>query len=415
MTVAYVNHTSINGGSGTSGNGILPGSRVNGNFLIAFIQVFTGSKTISVSSGWTIVDDATDANQSSCWAWRLVDGTETAATFSWSGSATWHADCYQFSGNDTPSPVGAHNKNSGNSTTLSVSAVTTTNPNSDVIALLLTSTNLTIPTPTGYTSRNAFNDGNGSNEIADETVVSSGVASDAVSVSVTSGPWSGFIIELKGPPPPPPPPSYVNAGSFNSGTSGTATSGLPGSRVNGNLLISLVYVSGGAVNFAIGGGWTIGGHLNAGSGGDAAWAWYEVDGAEAAPSWTIDLTTWRAKCFQYTGSVAPHIGAKNTGQGSSATLAVSAITTTADNSTVVGLLTTPQATTIPTPSGYTVRDTDSSGSSLVVDETESTAGTPSDAVSVSIPSGAWSGFLIELLSVAPSTPSFTAAGALVGI
>lgn len=197
-------------------------------------------------------------------------------------------------------------------------------------------------------------------------------------------------------------PTFVNAGTPNSGVGSSPTSSLPGSRVNGNILFALVYVSGGAVGFSIGGGWTIGGIKNGNDGGDAAWAWRIVDGAEADPAWTIDFTSWHSEVKQYTGNVSSSpIGAKTSGQGDDATIVVPAVTTERDTSTIVGLLTVSANTTITTPTGFTARNTNSSGSSLTVDETTTTAGDVSDAVSAAVPSNPWSGFLIELCSVAP--------------
>jgi hypothetical protein len=199
---AFVNEGTINGSLGsTSITPALPGSRVTGNLLVAFVQITNGDVSISVDNGWTIDAGLTqhDANGSSALAWLLVDGAEAAPTFSWSGSLINHAQVFQFAGNDGTSPIGATANGSGNSTTLSVSAVVTTHDASLIAAMCLTTVNQAIPVPTGYTSRSQFNDAFGSDRLFTEKVATSGASSDAVSVTISSSAWHAYLFEIKAP------------------------------------------------------------------------------------------------------------------------------------------------------------------------------------------------------------------------
>lgn len=211
MTASFINAGSINGNIGTTATAALPGSRTTGDLLIAFVNIISGSKSISIGGGWTIPPngDATDANQSSAFAYRIVDGTEAAPSFTWSGAEVWHCKVEHYTGND--SAIGAVTKNSGSGTTLSVGALTTTADNSLAAALLLCLGDTVIPTPSGFTSRSAFDDGNASDILADKTVATSGSSSGSPSVTINSAAWSGFLIEILATPPPPTPPASTAA------------------------------------------------------------------------------------------------------------------------------------------------------------------------------------------------------------
>lgn len=194
----FQNDGGINGAlGGTTATASLPGSRSNGDLLLAECQVLTGLKTIVETSDWHIEDDATDANTSTCWAWRYVDGTEAAPNFSWTGSAVWHCKVVRYNGVASALAIGAKSNGKGNSATLAIGAITTTQPDSTVVALLLDSGGGTIPTPSGYTSESAFADAFASDKWADQAFPSAGSSSGAISLSISSVPWSGFLFELR--------------------------------------------------------------------------------------------------------------------------------------------------------------------------------------------------------------------------
>jgi hypothetical protein len=195
----FVNAGSTTGAvSTTSGAPALPGSRVNGNLLIAFINTTVGSETFSVGNGWTIGDTSTDTFTSSAWAWRIVDGTEVAPPFTWGTTATWHGRVYQFSGTFASPPIGAKRNNLGTSTNLNISNITTTSDLSMVFAVLLTTSNSqVIPLPTNFTAAGAtFNDSNGSDRACYEYKTPTGTVSDSISLTITSAHWHAFLIEI---------------------------------------------------------------------------------------------------------------------------------------------------------------------------------------------------------------------------
>lgn len=97
----------------------LPGSRVNGNLLIAFIGVNSPTSAgITWPGGWTPIDvNGGSGSPLAGWAYRYVDGSETNPSVSWTGSATCRGGIMQLSGTRSSSPIGHTTKNFQVSTT----------------------------------------------------------------------------------------------------------------------------------------------------------------------------------------------------------------------------------------------------------------------------------------------------------
>jgi hypothetical protein len=197
----FLNLVATNGATGgTSGAPSLIGSRVNGQLLIAFIQLDTpqaSSTPFSVSGGWTMGDQQNNSG----WAWRIVDGTETNPTFSWAANSVWHARMYQFQDTNVVTPIGAKLKGTGSSGSLTLNGavgLTTTGAVSTAFAILLTmNSSQTIPLPTGYTGAgSAFGDGFGSDRASFQYQGLAGTVSGAVDVVISPSVWAGFLIEL---------------------------------------------------------------------------------------------------------------------------------------------------------------------------------------------------------------------------
>lgn len=91
----------------------LPGSRVNGNLLIAFIGVNSPSSAgLTWPGGWTPIDTS-GGSGSPCasWAYRYVDGSEANPAVTWTGTATSRGGIMQLSGVKATSPIGHTTKN----------------------------------------------------------------------------------------------------------------------------------------------------------------------------------------------------------------------------------------------------------------------------------------------------------------
>lgn len=186
-------------GSGTTLTPGLPASRVNNNILISFCSVQGTGKTVTTATtGWTVGDSINAGSISAAWAWRLVDGTETAAVWTWTGSAANVGVEIQYSGNATVSPINTNNKaNADSSSQVTIAALTTGADNCEIVDFITTSTNQTIPTPIGMTTRLTSQGGNGSMRISDGQMGKAG-ATEAESFPITSDNWVTFGIAILG-------------------------------------------------------------------------------------------------------------------------------------------------------------------------------------------------------------------------
>ena len=199
---SLVNSGGINSGNSTTASAPLPGSRVNGNLLLAFFQTGSAVKTFgSLTSGWTFATAQVDGPSSSVrLAWRYVDGSETAPSVSWTGSTIWHAECIQLTGVQAVTPIGNTGTNSGNGTTISLSGLTSSQDNSLVVAALFEGAGATsaIPLPISWSSLTVFTDGNACDRLIGGSLVDSGSTAENISVTISTGDWQAIGIEVLG-------------------------------------------------------------------------------------------------------------------------------------------------------------------------------------------------------------------------
>lgn len=144
--------------SSTSGTPALPASRVNGNVLIAWVEI-NGSKTFALSSGaisngWNLYGTQITGNVSQAFAWRIVDGNEAACVFTWTPGHAFQAICFQYTGNDTTSPIGNVDTNTGSTTIQGTIGAFASRANSGVVAIISEQGVGTPSTPSGWSSRN---------------------------------------------------------------------------------------------------------------------------------------------------------------------------------------------------------------------------------------------------------------------
>jgi hypothetical protein len=177
----------------------LPASRVNNNIMISVCLVAATGKTVTTATaGWTIGDSINSGNVSGAWAWRLVDGTEAAPVWTWTGNAKCAAYILQYTGNATVSPINTSNKASGNSsTTETVAALTTSADQCVIIDCLSADSAQNPPVPSDYTSRVLNNNSNISVRVADGTALGAGTTT-AVSITISSANWTSFGIAVLG-------------------------------------------------------------------------------------------------------------------------------------------------------------------------------------------------------------------------
>lgn len=184
---------------GTSVSPGLPASRVVGNLLVMVWYHGASGITPNTPSGWTLLDSSpTDSVDMFIW-WRIVDGTETTPTITWTGSTSAHAYILQYTGNLGNSGwLGTESKNSSASTpstNMNHPGITTT-ANNSLVVMIAGNTAVTFTAgqaPTGYTAE--FDNAN--DEVADVAEVTKGSSSPAVAQTLASGNWTVFEVEIR--------------------------------------------------------------------------------------------------------------------------------------------------------------------------------------------------------------------------
>jgi hypothetical protein len=201
---ALVNFGSAVQASSATGSASMPGSRVNGNLLLAYIHTArTGGVTFSIGSGWTIPAGLhnNSANSSAAIAWRYVDGTEADPSFTLSSSVFWDCQVFQYSGVQAVTPIGNTNNATGiASSTITGASITSTQDNSTLVYMLFNNgVSITTPLPQQYTERSILNTGFESNLICDGVLGISGSVGLALSYPLQSvADWNSFGMELLG-------------------------------------------------------------------------------------------------------------------------------------------------------------------------------------------------------------------------
>ena len=118
----------------------------NGDLLVAILGT-PGNPNTSGPEGWTVVPGFRGFNDAMCQAdgqgtacqmtvfYRIADGSESAATFSWGGSRQAAATVLRYSNVDADRPIGASNQQRGSSDTVTAPVVETTRDGSRALRI----------------------------------------------------------------------------------------------------------------------------------------------------------------------------------------------------------------------------------------------------------------------------------------
>ena len=188
-------------GFGSSVSPGLPSSRITGNLLIGVVAaaVAGGSRTFSWPAGWNVIDDNTSTGTNASVAWRVVDGTESSVTVTWTGGNTSaDAHIYQYSGNLSSGPIGDHDKNVVNtgSTTWSAPSIDTVAANSHVVAIIVGNTSTAPTQPSGWSIEASGDNGQATTYVVAKDVASPG-SSGAISTSKGNTAYATFVFEIR--------------------------------------------------------------------------------------------------------------------------------------------------------------------------------------------------------------------------
>lgn len=196
---AYVNAGGLGATTGTSATIGLPSTRTTGNIVVCFFQVAGTGKTPTISAGWTLGGSNSSGGQTGYWWWRVLTGSDTNPTVTWTGTAKATGRILQFSG-QAASPIGNSSSANGSGTAVSTASVTSTSDNSLIIGAALSGANtLFIYREPSYALLIGSNNTDGSDNYGAGPLNKSGSLSDAYSITATvTGAWVCFGIELKG-------------------------------------------------------------------------------------------------------------------------------------------------------------------------------------------------------------------------
>jgi hypothetical protein len=132
-----------------------PAPLVAGDLLLAAITI-RGSSTITPPAGWTLIrSDLNGANLRLSTYWRTATASEPATyTWTFSGPRLAAGGIHAYSGVDATTPIDVANGQPNTSgTSLTAPGVTTTVPNTRLVAFYSMTTNATITPPPGMTER----------------------------------------------------------------------------------------------------------------------------------------------------------------------------------------------------------------------------------------------------------------------
>jgi hypothetical protein len=208
---AFVNVGATGGvgfGTGFSNMG-MPASRVNGNILIGIATASNGTaRTMAVSGGgggWAVLGTPdVSANGSSLVFWRIVDGTESTPTISWTGNDNGDGLIFQISGDYSADPLGHIHQSALTSAnvTMTDSGITLQRNDSLVLGIVVggPSSSITVSSAPGGSWSTAADNNTGLGKLVayyNSSVATAGSASPAFSVTFnTSAKWMAYTVEI---------------------------------------------------------------------------------------------------------------------------------------------------------------------------------------------------------------------------
>jgi hypothetical protein len=418
VAVAFVNSGARTNATATSLQAALPASLVQGNLMVG-LWSFNSPPTpasFSIDQGWTILqaDRFSDNDSHNVMAWKVAGASEIAPTLSWTTLSSGQSQVLQFSGQSAKTPIGENShwtqNDAGSNSIQSSNDITATTASSLILACLVwNGGGVMPPTPTGYTQlTTSGTDINVSNVnfVQQTSSPSIGTQNTHISQSVGGiGNWGCLLLEIPGAQDANPQVHYDQHNFPNSLATITGTSitgSLPSWRATGDLLMGIVWT---IANISLAfagwpGDWTVVDTLQTAD-GSFAYAYRFVDGTETAP--TITWSGSNSVAF----SIMPFknvgigvIGVKTKNNGNSGTMALTGLTTQANNSLIWTMAMSTTASLIPNQvPGYT-NDWYSTGGPAVRELHEQTisSGTQATNISQSVTAGHWMFAQAEILS-----------------
>lgn len=190
----------INGNFGNSPlTTAVPAGVSSGDLLLSTVVIYgaNANTVLSVSAGWTIIDQVNSTALSAANALRVATGSGDAPTWSAAAGGELHANVMHFTGNSTTTPVGNHSVNSDSGTTISASPITSVGGGTFNLSMLVTNPE-TVPLPNGWTDLYSGVGAAQASRIGALNVPTVGTSSGTPAVTLAaSAAWVAFLVELR--------------------------------------------------------------------------------------------------------------------------------------------------------------------------------------------------------------------------
>ncbi len=199
MAIAYVNAGSVSSAASvTTRTPGLPASRVNGNILLAVCSTGNNATHTWSGTGWNKIGGNINSGASftTSIGWCIVNGSESAPTISWTGSAGVVALVWQLSGAHPTQTFTNLNTNSGSTSTHSATGFTGSAVGSRAVYIDSANANTGLATPSGWTEHSDTGAATFPSRI---TIGSKSIgtgASGNISVTGANAAWTMRIFEL---------------------------------------------------------------------------------------------------------------------------------------------------------------------------------------------------------------------------
>lgn len=187
----------LDGNGGSSPVAVtMPAGVSSGDLLLSTALTPGVNAVFSISAGWTILDQVSDAALSAAVAYRLATGSGDQPTWSWTGGGTAALNAMRFTGNSITTPIGNHSVNNGSGTTMTATPITSAGGGTFNLNML-TANPQTIPVPGGWSDLHVGIGGNFGERVSALDVATAGTSSGTPAVIISSSAWIAFLVELR--------------------------------------------------------------------------------------------------------------------------------------------------------------------------------------------------------------------------
>lgn len=170
-----------------------PTGTLDGHVMTMALHVDRTTSTVTLPSGWTLIDSVTFASQWLNTYYKVASGEGASYTITSSPSAFLNVAIVTYAGVDTTNPVQTHTINTNSSTMATALGLTTTNANTPLI-MVASTTGTRSYTASSLTERT--DDANNLGSFSD-VQTAAGASGDKTATISSSATWATQLIALR--------------------------------------------------------------------------------------------------------------------------------------------------------------------------------------------------------------------------